>query len=632
MSERFNTAALFLTAASLGLGACSQDDTERDQPARPDGEDEVRRVVGKDLGPGLSDGGADLRRAGDLDDSFDQEARDAGPRVPDQGCDTPGEILGCADDQSAIVCDAASGFFAAERCPDAQRCLTGIGCTAMVCAPQTQECDGAEAVKTCDQDGSGYGLKQPCPEGTLCSRGACVTQCELGKYRSSYVGCEYWTLDLDQYPDPTITPKPDTIPHSVVISNPSAQPATISFRASEPGLSINVPDPIVAPGASKAFTMPRLDVSGTGISRRSIKIESSVPVTAHQFSPLNDEGVFSNDASLLLPSNTLGVEYYVVGWPTGVIPPLLGNFADQHAYFTIVATSQGSTALNVTPRAQIAAGADGKYAIAPGSTRSFTLEYGDVLNLEVNSGSVTGANDPTGTYISATQPIAVFTGHEQAVVKDPKNDLESCCADHIEQQLFPLKDWGTRYIAALSPGRGDKADHWRVVSGEDGVTLKTDPPQPGAHDVTLNKGDFVAFFSKQSFEINATGKVLVGQLLVSQQQTSQVTGDPALILAVPVERFRSDYILLTPSGYASDFVLITRQAGERVELNGQAVTEAMFQPIGSGAYEVAEVSVSAGVQTLEGSAPFGIAAYGFDSAVSYGYPGGLNLIGQELNP
>ena len=59
------------------------------------------------------------------------------------------------------------------------------------------------------------------------------------------------------------------------------------------------------------------------------------------------------------------------------------------------------------------------------------------------------------------------------------------------------------------------------------------------------------------------------------------------------------------------------------------IADAEFAPIGAGNYEVATQSVLPGVHVLEGDAAFGIQAYGFNNAVSYGYPGGLNLVGVD---
>lgn len=537
----------------------------------------------------------------------------------------PGTVLGCESDRAQLVCGQDGQTSETRQCPGELKCNLGE-CTDMLCSPTTTMCEGANAYRRCAADGKSYEASVDCPPDTLCDRGLCKSSCQLGKYRASYIGCEYWTVDLDQYKDPATNPKPDEVPHAVVISNPNDKPATIAFYSQ--ATSISVADPVVPPLSAKSFTMPRLDISGTGVSNRGINIVSTIPVVAHQFNPLNNERVYSNDASLLLPVNTLGTDYYVLNWPSSIIPCILMPCpAPQLSYVTIIATSPGDTFVNVTPSTTIAAGG-GINPFGKGVTRSFKLRRGDVLNLEANDGMSFNPNDLTGTFIKSDKPIAVFSGHEEAVIGDRERAGDmSCCADHLEQQLFPLSTWGKRYMATLSPGRGTKRDHWRIIAGEDGVVLTTNPPQPGANGVTLNKGEFVKFYSDQNFEVSATGKVLVGQFLVSQQATSAVTGDPAFILTVPVEAYRKDYTLLTPNGYNKNFVSITRPKGVVVKLNGQAVT-ASFVAIANTNFEVAAVEVQPGVQTLESTEPFGIEAYGFDNAVSYGYPGGLNIIGQ----
>jgi hypothetical protein len=186
-------------------------------------------------------------------------------------------------------------------------------------------------------------------------------------------------------------------------------------------------------------------------------------------------------------------------------------------------------------------------------------------------------------------------------------------------------------MAAISPGRGIKKDHWRIIAGEDNVTITTNPPQDGANNVTLNKGEFVKFFSADSFEINATGKVQVGQFLVGQEETSKAQGDPAFILNVPVERFREDYLALIPTGYNNNHLLVVREAGSPVTIDGNAIQDASFVAVGGGEYEYVHLDVGPGVYSLEGDAPFAVYAYGYDSAVSYGYPAGLNLVGNQVS-
>lgn len=600
----------------LGLSAGCQDDVDTSQNQAP--------------GPGVNNPRPEPNAAPGPDASPVDDVT-VPPDVVEEpwvGQCTPGQVLGCVDETSQRVCQEDGQGVQAAPCAEGLYCLDGE-CGTQLCRTGTQACKDASTVHVCNAEGTGYTNEQPCPDEEICEFGACRTICDLGGKGPSYIGCEYWTVDLDQYPDPTSNPSADEIPHSVVISNPNNQIATLTFETRAVGVTFNIPDPTVPPGQARAFQMPRLDVDGTGITQNAIHIRSSMPVVAHQFNPLNNERVYSQDASLLLPTNALGKEYYVMNWPTQVLPCISAQFCppSQHSYVTIVATTPGETAVLVNSRARIASG-PGINEFPPNIGRNFLLQQGDVLNLEARSSLGSAENDLTGTYIAANNPIAVFAGHEQAVIGN-NPDLDSCCADHLEQQLFPLESWGQYYVATFSPGRGEKVDHWRILAGEDNVTITTNPPQPGAHNVVLNKGDHVKFYSNQSFEVRGTGKISVGQFLVSQGQTSEVTGDPAFVLAVPVERFREDYHLLTPMGYTSDYVVIIRLAGQGVTLDGVAVPEASFAAVGSGQYEVSTQAVQAGVHVLEGEAPFGIIAYGFNRAVSYAYPGGLDLVGAD---
>ena len=606
-------------------GECSVVRDNNSRPPMPN-----NTTVGSDMGDNANPGDMSGNNP-DMSGGNNTTPNNGMPGVIDapEGC-TPGDVLGCNGDNAAYECNAAGDAYESTACDAGLQCLPGEGCSDKVCVPGTQYCDGTMGTYKCNADGTGFGETTMCVEGEVCSRGACNTVCELGKYRSSYVGCEYWTLDLDQHTEMIPPSMPaDAVPHSVVISNPNDREATVSFRSWNPSISVNIPDPTVPPKSSRIFRMPRIDIEGTGITKNSIQIQSTVPVTAHQFNPLGNEGVYSNDASLLLPVNTLGVEYYALNVPSRPEVCFMGTcFDPYYAYVTVLATEPGETVLNVTPTARIAAGDPNINSIPPGAAATFRLQRGEVLNLQVGETSLTANQDLSGTHIIATKPVAVFSGHEGSVIGETS---DSCCAEHLEQQLFPIKDWGTRYMAAISPGRGIKKDHWRIIAGEDNVTITTNPPQDGANNVTLNKGEFVKFFSADSFEINATGKVQVGQFLVGQEETSKAQGDPAFILNVPVERFREDYLALIPTGYNNNHLLVVREAGSPVTIDGNAIQDASFVAVGGGEYEYVHLDVGPGVYSLEGDAPFAVYAYGYDSAVSYGYPAGLNLVGNQVS-
>ncbi len=573
----------------------------------------------------------------------DNQTNQTNQTTPDAGfydvveC-TPGEVLGCANDGALLVCTETGDGAVAEACPSGEpNCFQGA-CIEQVCTPGVSVCKDENTVHRCNLDGTGYTDEYQCEGDGLCSEGACTESCELGvKMVSSYFGCEYWTIYLDQYDEDDLPigfpggSSASETPHAIVISNPNDDPATILFQTFDGAVQVDVSDPVVPPRSSRAFTMPQVTMDSTGIFRTGIFVRSSLPVTAHQFNPLNNEAIYSNDASLLLPVSALGTEYYVMNWPTQVLigfGPFEG-IESQKAYVTIIAAEQGTTNVVVNSTAHIEGG-EGIAEFPPGIARSFELQYGDVVNLHANSGSLSGANDLTGTHIISDQPIVVFAGHQQAVVSYD-SDRDSCCADHVEQQLLPLESWGQKYIAAFSPGRTNTKDHWRILAGEDNVTITTNPPQPGANGVTLNAGEFVTFFSDENFEVEGTGKISVGQFLAGQGQTNEFIGDPAFVLSIPLERFRDDYLVLTPEGYTADYITVIRPPGVEITMDDEVLADSAFVPVGSGEWEVGSFSVQPGAHFLESAneEPFGVSAYGLDNAVSYGYPGGLNMVGAE---
>lgn len=580
------------------------------------------------------------------------------PMMPDRGlldmamieCE-PNEILGCADVRSLSVCDESGNSASSEQCAEGERCESGM-CIESICVLGELICLDENTIGSCRRDESGFIPVRTCASNSPCIDGRCESPCNpIGKVPSN-VGCEYWSVDLDNYPD-QFSGFPDAVPHAVVISNTSDLPAMVTVEGPE-GVPLVNPQFTVNAGDLSVFTFPRLDIDGTGIFDRAFKINATQPVIAYQFNPLNNEGVASNDASLLLPTEGLGKDYIGVAWPTGTIPCFDPNNCPPHqsGYLTIIATSPGSTAMRITPKVAVVGG-----GIIPdleaGIEYDFTLSEGEVLSLQAKATDLSTllmpcmsnndcgdlscdfgvclspqtSTDLTGTLINATQPIAVFGGHEEAVVGSGMamgaGQESACCAEHLEQQLLPISSWGTHYLAARSEPRGGSSEVWRIVAHADGTNVSTTLPMHATF--TLNRGEYYEITTPDSFEVTASNSVMVAQYLVSQTATSDNVGDPALIIVPPTNQLRSDYQIITPSGYRSNWLTVTRTAGERVSLDGADLPNTLFSSFGTGQYEYAWVEVEEGVHTLEGESAFALIVYGYSSAVSYGYPGGLNL-------
>jgi len=307
--------------------------------------------------------------------------------------------------------------------------------------------------------------------------------------------------------------------------------------------------------------------------------------------------------------------------------PLTG-LPSQHGYFTVLAVEEGETkvTVRVTAKTDKPGAPEGEY-LAPGGYNEFVIEQGQVINFQADGSQMFPIQDLTGSHVTADKKIAVFAGHEEAVVAAEGEDC--CCAEHLEEQLFPVDTWDSKYVCAKARSRGGPADQdlWRIVAGKGNITLTTIPSIPGLDGETLaQKGDWVGAMTALSFVVDATGPIQVGQYLSSQTCTDEGTGDPALIMAVSSSQFRNNYVFAAPKDYDDDYITVVRAAGSPIILDGNAVGDNDFEQVAGGEYEIGYFEVQDGPHEIEGDAPFGLYQYGFDGPASYGNPGGLNLV------
>jgi hypothetical protein len=338
--------------------------------------------------------------------------------------------------------------------------------------------------------------------------------------------------------------------------------------------------------------------------------------------------VFSNDASLLIPRTAFDIDYYGMTWESETLRPTQSNF---NGYITIVAWTD-NTMVEVTPTAAIEAGAT-QATIAAGTPTTFTLNAFEVLNLEAS-----GPGDLTGTKIHSvdgTTTYGVFAGHEAMFHGDttpPDADHTSgpCCADHIEEMMFPTSTWGKTFAVAKSSQRSNENDLIRVMSQKANTTVTIDPaPISGSCNLsTKPAGSFCEFEIKGATSIVASDPVLVGHYLESTIWQDPFfgdavgSGDPSLAIAVPVEQYRTDYTILAPIAYDTNWLSITAPATGAVTIDGHAATLSSF---GSNGYRYAVISIQPGQHKISCPSTCGLEVYGYSDAVSYMFAGGLNL-------
>lgn len=476
----------------------------------------------------------------------------------------------------------------------------------------------------------------------VCIGGECQSGCAAADVLTSNVGCEFWAVDLDQEND--FSNNAAAAVWGLVLSNAGDKQAEVFIEQNDgaPGAQADIKLAkriLVEPGTLATVEMPTREVDGstqgknegpgTMLSSNAFRVTSSQPIIAYQFNALKSQ--FSNDASLLLPTGSLGSVYRVLSWPAGKPISVLGSPID-HGYVTIVGTRAG-TQVTVTLANAIVAGGSVP-ATAKGGVVTATLGPFDVLNLETDG----LPGDMTGTVVNASAPVAVFTGTELSgapgTKKPPPPDPEAkqCCLDHLEEQLFPVESYGKKFTIPRSPLRSSGTrytdyDILRFMGVASSATVKTNLPPPD-DSFTLQPGEVRETFTQKDIVVDASEPIAVAQILVSQEYTENVTGDPSLTIFPAIDQFRQDYLFLVPGSWDKNYVAISMPEGTQVKIDGAAPAGCVNAPIGSldGKNWVAlRCPLAEGAHKMNADNPFGIVAYGYGRAGSYAFVGGANV-------
>lgn len=589
------------------------------------------------------------RDAGDTQGTDTDSATDTAHDAGDEPCDDEGATR--CQDGDWLTCEGGR-WVTREACTAA--CDDALGCTG--CAPAGKRyCVGNE-VLACNAGGTeAVSIADCAAYGATCLNGQCAggDPCVMSAVNTSNVGCEYWAVDLDQwYSKDALSPDATGKQFSLVVTNPNKDPVTVvtEINTAEPGhtLALEVVDSReVGPDELVRIDLPQREVdgsvndandgTGTALTSRAFRVTSTAPIVAYQFNPIFQ--MQTNDASILIPTPALGKSYWVLGYP-GIGAPVnpLSKTSTNYAFVTVVAT-QPNTYIHVVATADVAAGGPVAEWTPAGEPIQVDMGPFDVMNLEAHCSPTMpalncmskGKTDFTGTMIEASAPVAVFSGNECVNVAPPSCTGDSCCCDHLEDQMFPNTSLGRSFVAPHSPSRGGaEVDIWRILADDDDTSVKTSLPAPDAAFV-LQSGEFREVYAGTSFTVSADKPLAIAQYLVSQGCTSAVTGDPSFTTFPPVEQYRPSYTFLVPATFSSDYAVVVMPAGAAVTLDGAEVPGAagcFALPVGDMLgidYDTVECKLKDGVHRLESDADIGLLVAGYGPAGSYAYAGGSNL-------
>ena len=476
--------------------------------------------------------------------------------------------------------------------------------------PGSTQCDG-DKVLLCDDQGQGLAPAEVCDpvQGMSCdpNAGACVGACAgLGL---SYLGCDYYPTVLQQFDGYNQAPG---YQWAVAVANASDKAVQVTVTRGANTVTMVQ----VAAASVQLINLPWVPELSSGyggsvvVTDGAYRLRSTGPVTVYQYNPLTV--TFTNDASLLLPTNTWTGNYVVAAWPTW---PFGGNAVP--GLYAVVARHDGTT-VKLKPSTTGGAvkpgggvGADGNGVIS--------LNEGDVLQVLSNYNG-----DLTGTIVEADKPVQVFGGHKCTNVP-----LNVTACDHLEESIFPIETLAKEYVVAppvqVPNDQAPKGQIVRVIASEDATTLTFEPDQPG-NKFLAKAGDFLQIPPTTArFVVSADKKILVAQYMVGQDG-GYGTSDPAMLLAVNPQQWRSSYLFHAATNWQANYVDILAPKGANVTVDGANV--GAWIAIGASNYQVAHVKLSnqnGGNHAVSSDIPVGIGVYGVQSYGSYWYPGGLDL-------
>jgi len=362
------------------------------------------------------------------------------------------------------------------------------------------------------------------------------------------------------------------------------------------------------------------------IAPQSFHIETDKEVTVYA----HTQAVTTSDAFLVLPEDVLSTEYYVMSYNSDGRSEL-NEFSRTPSQFLIVGTTD-NTSVEITTTVDTYLNASGD--------RTIILNEGDSYLLQARFDRGLDNPDLTGSHVKADKPIAVFGGHQRALV--PYTNSDGSSRDCIVEHIPPTTTWGKNAFIIPPEEPNDltatKGSLYRILACQDSTEIRIN----GSFVNTLDKGEFFENELVVPSEVIATKPVLVGVFKFTAGQTGQVLkmGDPFMMLIPPKEQFISNCKVINVQAweknsgdnqyypvYQEQFItIVAPESGlDSIYIDDDKIDPGYFEQIRTSGYYYANIPVDDGVHNINASEQIGVFIYGYGQANSYGYTGGMGL-------
>ncbi len=302
-----------------------------------------------------------------------------------------------------------------------------------------------------------------------------------------------------------------------------------------PGIGYSVPFTITANAVTTVIIPQSAYIGGEeGKFNKGINIKSLKPIVA--YAHIFDSSI--SGATLVLPTNTLGKEYFSLNFTQK------SNSLNAYSFCSIVAV-EDNTQVIIKPSVNTRGG------LLAGVETTITLNRGEVYQI---LGAETARNasplystggDLTGTTIRSVatagqscKKIAVFSGSTKISIGCSASNGAPGSADNLFQQVYPTATWGKSFVTV--PSKNRNYDIYRVFKSSSDAIVKLNGVLIPSTSFTNN---FYYEFSSQDINyIESDKSIQIAQYQVTQGKSINCTtisgdvGDPEMIFLNPLEQ------------------------------------------------------------------------------------------------
>lgn len=350
---------------------------------------------------------------------------------------------------------------------------------------------------------------------------------------------------------------------------------------------------------------------GEEVTSKSISVHAEREITLYGVNVRR----MSSDAFLALPADVFTRRYIVLAYQNGVMGDAQGfSEIDMPSQFCVIATEDGTT-LRVTPSAPIVGRGKPPFTVG--------LDRGEVYFAQAQ---LDEEWDLSGTVIQSTKPVAVFAGNRRTAIPADVGNFR----DHLVEQMPPIEVWGREAIVTphfpITPQSREIAVV-RVLAATDDTQWRID----GVRQAPLMRARAVEVPLTTAMHIVANRPIIVAQYEHSVNASEPLSddfelGDPFMMLVPPPEQFDTAYSFQSVGHpeFLRHFVniVIPSEGLPSLRLDDYKV-EGNFVPIAGTRYGYVQYEVDAGAHYISSDSAFGLFAYGYGRANSYGYTGGM---------